>query len=211
MPNGCHHCGAQCRGAFTTAAGYFGCEVYHEGLASGYIRQLPYSGSAASWGAAVASKDYQACNITECYAACTEAWASAASQVYCQSGCDQYQTLLPDAATESSGFKVNQASDFCKGSLASGRGAVMGQTKVNTTGTCTEGTFSDAVQICSAAGGRLCTESEVEGGCVTADIGCDYDGKMVWTSSPAKCDLFLLNGGGTCTTPPPPGSDYLAT
>ena len=45
---------------------------------------------------------------------------------------------------------------------------------------CTRGkTFAEAEAICQAAGARLCTADELEGGC-TAGTGCQFDFELIW-------------------------------
>jgi len=43
-------------------------------------------------------------------------------------------------------------------------------------------TFSEAEDFCAYVGGRLCTKTEVLGGCVKG-TGCNFDRKLIWTSS----------------------------
>lgn len=43
-------------------------------------------------------------------------------------------------------------------------------------------TFEQAWRYCYAAGARLCTLNEIQGGC-TAGIGCGHDADMMWTAS----------------------------
>ena len=61
---------------------------------------------------------------------------------------------------------------------------------------CQTHTYADAAARCAAAGGRLCTQAEVQAGDVQG-TGCSYDYMYVWTSE--KCGSsdapsFLVNG-----------------
>ena len=59
-------------------------------------------------------------------------------------------------------------------------------------------TFPEAEAICQAAGARLCTADELEGGC-TAGTGCQFDFELVWgTSSPP-----LPPASPSAPSPPP--------
>ena len=40
-------------------------------------------------------------------------------------------------------------------------------------------TFAEAEAICQAAGARLCTAEELQGGC-TAGTGCYFDFELIW-------------------------------
>jgi len=45
-------------------------------------------------------------------------------------------------------------------------------------------TYSEAEAHCLADGARLCTAEEVNNGC-TLETGCNFDGSMIWTMTPA--------------------------
>merc|ERR1712025_1098239 len=46
-------------------------------------------------------------------------------------------------------------------------------------------TFQEATDICKKAGGRLCTQKEVDDQC-PAGTGCSHDSDLIWTSTPKK-------------------------
>jgi len=57
--------------------------------------------------------------------------------------------------------------------------------------------FEDAQGICSAAGSRLCTATEIQAG-VTRGSGCGFDNKEVWSSTPCATGYTVVTGrGGT--------------
>ena len=65
-------------------------------------------------------------------------------------------------------------------------------------GGCTrDKTFAEAEAICQAAGARLCTAAELQGGC-TAGTGCQFDFELIWGApSPPPP-----------SPPPPPDETY---
>jgi hypothetical protein len=46
---------------------------------------------------------------------------------------------------------------------------------------CPVGTYTEAVDICEAAGARLCTDTELESNCARG-TGCGFDNDLVWSS-----------------------------
>jgi len=67
----------------------------------------------------------------------------------------------------------------------------------NELGGCNGGkTHAQASSICTAAGARLCSVVEIDSG-ATAQTGCDYDTKWVWTSDSCGAGLnWVARGGG---------------
>jgi len=57
--------------------------------------------------------------------------------------------------------------------------------------------FEDAQGICSAAGSRLCTATEIQAE-VTRGSGCGFDNREVWSSTPCATGYTVVKGkGGT--------------
>lgn len=55
--------------------------------------------------------------------------------------------------------------------------------------------FYDALDVCAADGGRLCTQSELDSQ-VARGTGCELDGALVWTSTPCAAGHRVATGGG---------------
>ena len=67
-------------------------------------------------------------------------------------------------------------------------------------------TFAEAEAICQAAGARLCTATELAGGC-TAGTGCLFDFELVWgVPSPSPPPLPQLSPQSPFSPPSPPSS-----
>ena len=63
-------------------------------------------------------------------------------------------------------------------------------------------TFSEASNICSVAGARLCTKEELAADC-TKGTGCGYDGDLIWSSTSVEfcaSDESCDDDGLACTT-----------
>jgi len=59
-----------------------------------------------------------------------------------------------------------------------------------------EMTFKDAVSHCASMGGRICTETELDGNAVR-QTGCGYDDSRIWSSTPCDSDSVITQAGRT--------------
>jgi hypothetical protein len=122
----------------------------------------------------------------------TKTCVSISAYVSCGSGtalrseaggkCKNNESVLVNASTEENKFGVRCIRDTKKRNWKKGTcGKWSASKKVSEIG-CAKKTYTEALESCAAAGGRLPTKDEVEEGCVEGD-GCGFNSKKIWTAT----------------------------
>jgi hypothetical protein len=91
---------------------------------------------------------------------------------------------FPHDSTNAAGGMAYKKNDGCSVWGASELDSAKGSANADTDGCVSAATYSEAEDHCLADGARLCTVEEMHNDC-TEWTGCGFDGKMIWTMTPA--------------------------
>jgi len=107
-------------------------------------------------------------------------------------GCKETKDCAPTCASDEAVYAVRCCSDVAIQGWRK-RGAVWSES--DAWKTCERLTYSAAREFCSAQGGRLCSDEEVEHGLVRG-TGCHFDAYLIWTKDECTPLASTLADGG---------------